>query len=293
MVGFRFFDPLMKRAVMSSRSRIRLARLNLPHGLPAATASAGFFGSYPRFYSTSTTNAAPNRLNQRYRALIEANEAFIRGRSVLDIASHDGRWSLAALKTGAHTVLGIEVRVDLVEAARANMHEYQIPEERVRFVVGDALAEVGRLEPGSFDVVFCFGFLYHTLHHMSLLSGIGRLRPRHVIIDSEIYPDPLAVIMVRRDEIAKEGLSAVPDAADPTGALVDYPSRAALELMLSNCGFMFSYYDWHRAGIESWEGLEDYYVDRRLSLVGTNVSGKAGRMPDAGDMPRANRPEAT
>lgn len=56
----------------------------------------GFFDTYPRFYETSTTGPISNRLNKRYRALIEANEAIICGKSVLDLASHDGRWSFAS-----------------------------------------------------------------------------------------------------------------------------------------------------------------------------------------------------
>src|SRR5579863_7632854 len=83
--------------------------------------SNGFFDSYPRFFSTSDTAAAPDRLNQRYRALIQSNAGIISGRRVLDIASHDGRWSLAAHKASAEHVLGIEARQHLVDAARDNM----------------------------------------------------------------------------------------------------------------------------------------------------------------------------
>ena len=74
------------------------------------------------------------RLNQRHRALIQSNAAVIAGRRVLDIASHDGRWSLAASMAGAEYVLGIEARQHLAEAARDNMREYGVPAGKVEFV---------------------------------------------------------------------------------------------------------------------------------------------------------------
>ena len=104
--------------------------------------SHGFFDSYPRFYSTSSTAAAPDRLNQRHRALIETNAGIISGRRVLDIASHDGRWSLAAHKAGAEYVLGIEARQHLVDSARDNMREYGVPAGKVEFVRGDVMVEL-------------------------------------------------------------------------------------------------------------------------------------------------------
>ncbi len=135
-----------------------------------------FFDAYPLFYSTSI-NAPRNRLNKRYRAIIEANDAIIRGKSVLDIASHDGRWSFAAHKAGARYVLGIEAREYLVQNARQNLREYQVPEQQVQFVRGDVFEELDRLDPGTFDTIFCLGFFYHTMHHMLLLNKIARLRP--------------------------------------------------------------------------------------------------------------------
>ena len=72
-----------------------------------------FFDDYPRFYSTSKTGPSRHRLGARHRAIIEGNERLLVGRRVLDIASHDGRWSFAALKSGAAHVTGIEARPHL------------------------------------------------------------------------------------------------------------------------------------------------------------------------------------
>src|ERR1017187_9318082 len=104
-----------RRILRASRKLLAARSLPIPHG---------FFDRYPEFYSSSVTYPYPNRLNQRHRACIEWNEAMIRGKCVLDLASHDGRWSFAALKAGATKVVGIEARDHLVQAARSNLHEY-------------------------------------------------------------------------------------------------------------------------------------------------------------------------
>ena len=59
--------------------------------------TAGFFDQYPRFYETSETFAYPSRLNLRHEAIFAENTDIFEGRRVLDIASHGGRWSFAAL----------------------------------------------------------------------------------------------------------------------------------------------------------------------------------------------------
>jgi 2-polyprenyl-3-methyl-5-hydroxy-6-metoxy-1,4-benzoquinol methylase len=125
---------ILTLAASRALNHCRLPMLRLKRRLSYWTSDLepGFFDSYPRFYSTSQTGAKPNRLNKRHRALIDSNEAIIRGKSVLDIASHDGRWSLAAYRAGACHVVGIEAREHLVKSAQANMREYQVPGDQVQ-----------------------------------------------------------------------------------------------------------------------------------------------------------------
>lgn len=47
--------------------------------------------------------------------------------ALLDIASHDGRWSFAAYKAGAEYVAGIEARSQLTNLAYENMQHYGVP----------------------------------------------------------------------------------------------------------------------------------------------------------------------
>src|SRR5918993_4504345 len=67
-----------------------------------------FFDDYPAFCGTGRTAAIPRRLNLRHRAIIEANQDILARARVLDLASHDGRWSFAALEAGATQRSGVE-----------------------------------------------------------------------------------------------------------------------------------------------------------------------------------------
>ena len=226
----------------------------------------GFFDDYPLFYRTSYTGSKPNRLNARYEALIESNRDVIAGRRVLDIASHDGRWSFAALKAGAQHVVGVEGRAELVERATNAMNVYRVAPDRFDFMVGDAQTLLARFAPGDFDTVFCFGFLYHTLEQMSLISAISRLAPSHLLLDTKVVKSDVPLIVLRRDEPGGEG-EAIRKATDGPGpVLVGTPSRAAVEWMLDSAGFQYAYYDWATRHQGDWTQLDAYLDGRRVTL---------------------------
>ena len=123
-----------------------------------------FFDAYPAFYESSRTAAFPRRLELRHRAIIEANRDILDGARVLDLASHDGRWSFAALKAGARHVTGIEARAGLVETSNKLFAQYGIPDEDYQFVQGD-MFRILRERRFEIDVVLCLGFVYHTLRY--------------------------------------------------------------------------------------------------------------------------------
>jgi len=143
-----------------------------------------FFDAFPRFYDTSETHDPYGRINLRYEAIFAQNADVFQNARVLDIASHDGRWSLAALCTGAAEVVGIEAREDLVEAARSNLDLYA-PGMRYTFIAGDVF-DVFATEQFQADVVLCLGFLYHTLRYSELMRRIRDLEPRYLILDTAV-----------------------------------------------------------------------------------------------------------
>lgn len=150
--------------------------------------------------------------------MIENYKNLISGKRILDLASHDGRWSFAALKAGAAHVLAIEMLPPLVQVTREIFKKYDLPESLYQLIEGDAHKEIKKVPRGTIDTVFCFGFFYHTIHHLELLAEIKRINPQHLILDTDVVTAPRSVILVRREGVFLTGI----------------PSRSAVELMLAH-----------------------------------------------------------
>lgn len=205
-----------------------------------------FFDEHPEFLETSTTAASLQRLNLRHAAIIEENRDVLRDARVLDIASHDGRWSFAALQSGARSVVGIEGRSRLVDNANQTFTDKKIETSRFRFIAADA-HEALRDGVGSFDVVMCLGFIYHTLRYVELFAGIFATGARYLIIDTRLSLDEDPVIRVDRNAVEREGM-AVEDRYSHEGkTLVGIPSMSALKRMLATYRYRVeSQTDWSR-----------------------------------------------
>lgn len=200
-----------------------------------------FFRTYDAFLSSEERESdVLTRLDARYHAIIEHGHAAIKGARILDIASHNGRWSLAALCNGAEYVLGIEARPGLVAAAHSHMKRYGIAEDRYRFVVGDVHEEIRRLEPGQFDTIMCLGFFYHTMHHFYLLQQFQRLAPKYLILDTAINNSEGYKVVVTKEETS----NCLMAAGKEPWAWVGRLSGPLLEDALTDAGFEVSYFDW-------------------------------------------------
>lgn len=242
--------------------------------------SADFFARYPHFRATSSTDTRGERLEYRHRLLIEHNRPVLANRRVLDLASHDGRWSLAALEQGAAHVTGVEGRGYLVEHANATMAAAGIAPARHRFLVGDCIAALGELPRGAFDTVLCFGFLYHTLHHWPLLHAITALEPSVLLIDSTFVLDPLAAMVLAWDDPSYEG-AALPEGPEGSGArtLVAVPTPRGLKIMLEQFGWQCRFVANLAPTTDAWDGVEDYRAGRR-HLVLAWRRGSADPLPE-------------
>ncbi len=255
------FTTLQQRLSYRTRERWfrRVVERRKPERLP------GFFDANSGFLISSHTAATANRLNERHRAMIESNLDIISGCRVLDLASHDGRWSFAAAQSGASYVLGIEARPHLVAAAREHLSHRPVS-NRIEFRIGDVMSELPQLSE-AFDTVFCFGFLYHMIDHMALFRAIRRLNPKHLVIDTAISSQPGAIIEVWEEAIDVESAAAVAEFGSPSRALKGYPTKSALEMMLKAAGFgEIRYWNWERAGIKCWADLKDYYLGERVTI---------------------------
>jgi len=238
--------------------------------VPGSLAASWFFEQFPRFYLTSSTNPTAVRLNLRYEAIFAQNHDIFAGASVLDLASHDGRWSLAALAAGARSVTGIEARPELVKASAENLGECGYQADRASFITGD-VHEVLSTQDLDADVVLCLGFLYHTLRYNELLAGIRRTRARHLIIDtfSPHMMGPVANVNIITEDAGEQGRAAADAFSCGSSVLVGRPNLAAIKTMLGAYGYRVE-------RLSDWSGLlrdnpgahdcGDYGNEKRITI---------------------------
>jgi hypothetical protein len=246
-VAWRIERPQQRRHRPAPRQH--QGQLTATDSAPGSRVASWFFEQYPRFYVTSSTNPNTGRLNLRYEAMIAENRDIFAGASVLDLASHDGRWSFAALATGARSVVGIEARPELVKAATENLEEYGYGADRVRFVPGD-VHEVLMTQDFKADVVLCLGFLYHTLRYNELLAGIRRANARYLIIDtfSPFMQGPVPNVNVITEYAEEEGKAAADGYSHGSAILVGRPNLAAIRTMVEAYGYQVE-------RLSDWAGL--------------------------------------
>jgi SAM-dependent methyltransferase len=207
-------------------------------------------------------------LNERYEAMIGSNRDIFDGARVLDLACHDGRYSFAALKTGAAHATGVEVRQSLIDQGQEIFAFYGQDPETYRFVCGDVFDVLAR-EEFDVDVVLCLGYLYHTFRHTELFYRLHHLAPRHLIIDTMVTLDTEPTFTVNREPSVEHIRGAAQDAYSVGRVLVSRPSVPALEMMLRAYGFEIeSMYDWRGrlAGLPPMHGLDGYAKGERVTL---------------------------
>jgi hypothetical protein len=215
-----------------------------------------FFDDHPEFLETSTTAASRGRLNLRHLAIIDHHRDILRGARVLDIASHDGRWSFAALEAGADHVTGIEGREELVEHARNTLAAKGVAESRFEFIAGD-VHDMLTQGVGPMDVVMCLGFLYHTLRYPELLAGIRATGARHVIVDSNVAANTNRALIRVVSNPSEVQSMAVADRFSHNGkSLVGIPNPRAIRQMLRMYGYEV-------AGEPDWAALAAKHPDIR------------------------------
>lgn len=228
-----------------------------------------FFDEYPAFLSSSETANEVDRLNLRHHAIIADNADVLAGARVLDLASHDGRWSFAALKAGAVHVIGVEAREHLVTNARKTFEELDVPTDSYEFVHGEVFDVFARKDLQA-DVVLCLGFMDHTLRYPELFSGVRASGARYLIIDSEIaHGRTQPVILIDAENTRADG-RAVPDQFSYGGrCLIGRPSLSALDAILK-------VYDYRVEKSFNWPGfvaqhphsakVQGYAAGRRITV---------------------------
>jgi hypothetical protein len=234
-----------------------------------------FFDHFDRFYRTSISGVLPERLNKRHEVTIERHRDLLHGKRVLDIGSHDGRFSFAALQAGCAHITGIEARPHLIDAAEANFRRYGADPSRYRFYLGDVF-DIMRREKIEADVVLLLGFFYHTSRHAELASLISRTGAEYIILDSIVLPQTYVPNGVAMVEIAEEP-SDVQGFGFESGpsALVGVPSHTAVKLIFHHHGYLTEEIDW-TPYLQGTLSVEEYRKGTRATFINSRASRGSG-----------------
>ena len=227
---------------------------------PSPTQAGGhFFDRYDALIKTMPegTNSATGfidaiRLRRRYDAIIAQNRALFRGARVLDIASSQGFWSLAALDAGAAHVVGVARLQKLVDEGARNFADHGIKAETYQFIRSEIFAALETFRPGTFDVILCKGF-FEQSHFPMFFHHLARLRPRHVILDTKIAGGhgPMAHFAM---------------VAGRNSDIVATPNHEMIEFLCETI-FRWRLVDWQAMGITDWTGVQDYARDSHRTYV--------------------------
>jgi hypothetical protein len=177
MRAMRATDP-------AAAGTLLLSSLNVNLIMTQSILQSGVDFSGSVYLSSSNVRAVAQRLNWRAKVLVSGYADDFRGKRVLDLASHDGRFMHAALSHGAAKVVGVEVREGHLDAARANLAQGGHPGERYEVVAGDLVEYLRSVEPGGFDTILCFGVLSHLIEHVDVVREISRIAPSAFILDT-------------------------------------------------------------------------------------------------------------
>jgi tRNA (mo5U34)-methyltransferase len=121
------------------------------------------------------------------------------GKRVLDVGAWDGFWSFEALKRGACEVVAIDDFSDylgsLEKRDRAGWQTFDLCRDALGY--GDDICQriemsvydVSEERLGRFDVVFCFGVLYHLRHPLLALDCLASLCDESLHLESAILDD--------------------------------------------------------------------------------------------------------
>lgn len=116
----------------------------------------------------------PNLVKHCFPALVEACGGSLQGKRILDVACNCGGFSVEAAKLNSEYILGIDVVDHYIE--QANFIKQALDLEQVEFKVMD-IESLDESSVGQFDVVFCFGILYHLenpIHAMKRLASVTK-----------------------------------------------------------------------------------------------------------------------
>src|ERR1700730_17542520 len=123
------------------------------------------------------------------------------------------------------------LRVSAVDGREQNVSEGRARYQGINFIVGD-IENPAILEIGIFDLVLCFGLLYHLENPLRWIRNLCSLTEEVLLVESMCAPgkDP-RMELLDEFEVEDQGLNYV----------AFYPTEACLVKMFYRAGFSFVY----------------------------------------------------
>jgi predicted nicotinamide N-methyase len=232
------------------------------------------FEKFPAFFGTSKAGGA-ERLRYRYNLLFAGRTELFRGKRVIDVGSHDGRWGFCALQNGAKFALGIEAWPDTVEAGIRNYQLYGVAPQSYQFLVGDVFETLHKLtqspEQPRFDLGLCLGFLYHTTRHFEVIDAYWRMGCKHIIVETNVLQDEKDTKVKYRLEDVGPRHNAFVSASHASRTLSAIPSVPAVRLLLESFGYSVTLMQPPplppSPGKQEDDALWDFRIGRRVAFL--------------------------
>jgi 2-polyprenyl-3-methyl-5-hydroxy-6-metoxy-1,4-benzoquinol methylase len=134
----------------------------------------------------------------------------VKGKTVLDLFSANGAFSFIAAFSGAKKVVGLEFSKERIRCAEFIKSTIDTKCEII-FMHGDVY-NITQYFNNQFDVVLCFGGLYHIADPPLILKNIRKLTKSNLILQTAQvlpYPFNFARFIVRRKDMTKNGLTSI------------------------------------------------------------------------------------
>lgn len=140
-------------------------------------------------------------------------------KTALDLGCGLGHFSSFLSELGLD-VLGVDGREENVLESRRRYPQ-------LKFEVADA-QDPNLSSLGQFDLVFCYGLLYHLENPFATIRSISKMSRKLITVEGVVYPSPEPIlVLLDENNCEDQGLNYV----------AYYPSEAALAKMLAKSGF--------------------------------------------------------
>ncbi len=111
----------------------------------------------------------------------------VAGKSALDIACHQGFFSVELAKRGFAQITAVDARADHVEDVK--LITQGIGEERIQAQQCDVHALSSDAVGGPFDLVLCFGLLYHLENPIGALRKAREMCSGLCVVETQVVPN--------------------------------------------------------------------------------------------------------